>query len=394
MSESQEDGLVTAEERATLAFFSVEGIGPKTLLKIVEEFGSLAAALREPMARVAGVIANETTQARLVQTRDIGTLADRNLERAAQVGAKVVFPGRSLWPRQLTDAGFPPVIYVRGTIDPLAHRVAIVGSRETDSYGEELAAFFAGSFAARGVCVVSGGALGVDAAAHRACLGMGGPTIAVLGTGVDLAYPGEHQFLFREIVAKGGAVVSHFPPGTPAVKQNFRVRNRVIAALSEAVIVARAGVKSGALGTALAAVELGRPAFAIPGDVTCPLASGVNSLLENAQARACTGLAPVAQAMGLKGEKWPSAVPDVEDRSRRPVARSKAPRPRAAVSIERAEVPGELKPVWDALGAEPVQFDELLKRTGLQAAALATALVRLEVMGLCEERLGKVFVRA
>jgi len=272
-------------------------------------------------------------------------------------------------------------------MDPLARRVAIVGSRDTDAYGEQLAMFFAGALASRGVSVVSGGALGVDGAAHRACLKNHGETVAVLGSGVDVGYPRENIPLFREMIAKGGAVVSHFPPGTPGVPQNFKVRNRLIAALSEAVIVARAGAGSGSLGTAEAARELDRPVFAIPGDVTCPLAAGVNELLESGKARACVGLAPVAAALGLGGTDWPRVVG-----SKVAVARSKAPPPPLA-RVSRADIPGELRPVWEALGRDPVQFDELSRRCQLDPSGLAAALVRLELLGLCEERLGKVFVR-
>lgn len=391
-SERGPTDLFTAEERATLALFSVEGIGPATLAGLRQAFGTLAEALAAPVERVCEHLRDEPTRNRFRQLHDVGTLADRLFERAARVGAQVLFPGRPGWPNQLEGLAFPPLLYVRGTLGPAERRVAIVGSRDTDRYGEEVAAFFADGLAARSVSVVSGGALGVDGAAHRACLGRGAPTVAVLGSGVDIAYPGEHKPLFREILARGGAVVSHFPPGTPGVPQNFKVRNRLIAALAEAVIVARAGAGSGALGTAAAALELRRPVFAVPGDVTCPLAAGVNALLEEGKARACTGLSPVARALDLGGEDWPSAVPGT-GKGRKPTARSVAAPPKKAVRAERPQVPAELALVWEALGREPVQFDELLRRSRLDAAGLANALVRLEVLGLCEERLGKVFVR-
>lgn len=391
-SESSAPGLFSAEERATLALFSIEGIGPATLSALRKAFGSLAEAVRQPADRVAACLRDEPTRARYRQTKDVASLADRLFERVSKVGAEILFPGRQGWPAQLENLALPPLLYVRGTLDPAARRVAIVGSRETDAYGEQLAAFFASGFATRGVGVVSGGALGVDGAAHRACLGNAGQTVAVLGSGVDVAYPSEHKALFREIVARGGAVVSHFPPGTPGVPQNFKVRNRVIAALSDAVMVVRASATSGALGTAAAAIELKRPLFAVPGDVTCPLAGGVNALLESGQARACAGLGPIARALGLPGDDWPSAAPGA-GRAKKPSARSGGPPPRVAARTERAEVPSQLRPVWEALGQGPLQFDELLKRCSLEASALADALVRLELMGLCQERLGKVFAR-
>jgi DNA processing protein len=322
----------------------------------------------------------------------VGSLADRLFDRAAKVGARVIFPERPEWPAQLLGLDFPPVLYVRGTLEPKGRRVAIVGSREADRYGNQVAGFLAAGLAERGVGVVSGGAIGVDASAHRACLEVNGPTVAVLGSGVDIAYPGDHVGLFREIIARGGAVVSHFPPGTPSVPQNFQVRNRLIAALSEAVIVARARLGSGALQTAKAARVLKRPVFGVPGDVTCSLVAGVNQMLETREAQVCTGLGAVADALGLPGEDWPSMVEGGVSRRTRPDARSEAAGPVWAAK-RRSEVPLELRPVYEAMGREPVQFDELSRKCRLDAAGLASALVRLELMGLCQERVGKVFVR-
>ncbi|HEY3450892.1 MAG TPA: DNA-processing protein DprA [Myxococcales bacterium] len=385
-------GPFTAEERATLAFFSVEGVGPVTLVRIRAEFGTLAEALRQPAQAIAPFLNNDRTREQFLQVQDPGSLADQILERAEKANAKVIFQGRPEWPRQLDGLGFPPLLYVRGQIDPDARRVAIVGSRETDRYGLQLASFFASVLSEHGVGIVSGGARGIDGAAHTAAVSEPGATIAVLGSGVDVVYPKEHELLFQRIADLGGAVVSHFPPGTPAVAQNFKVRNRIIAALSDVTLVARAGAESGSLGTAMAAIELRRPVFAVPGDVTNPLAAGVNSLLENALARACTGLPPVAGALGMEGDDWPTL--SAPGGKRNPVVvRSHAPPPRLATPQQRAEVPQELRPVWEALGKRPVQFDELSGVTGMDAAALANALVRLELLGLCEERAGKVFAR-
>lgn len=391
VAEPLREGPFTAEERATLAFFSVEGIGAKTLEKLKKAFGSLTEALRQPAREVAPYLHNDLIRENWLKVQDPGSLADRILEKAEKVGAKVIFQGRPEWPRQLEGLGFPPLLYVKGQIDPGAHRVAIVGSRDSDAYGLQLAAFFAAGLSERGVNVVSGGARGVDAAAHTAAFDQPGATIAVLGSGVDVVYPRENGALFDRIVLSGGAVVSHFPPGTPAPPQNFKIRNRVIAALADVTLVVRADAESGSLGTAMAAIEVHRPVFAVPGDVTAKLAAGVNNLLENNMARACTGLSPIAWALGIEGEDWPGlSVPGTRKVLN---VRSDAPPPRLAPAQQRAKVPGELEPVWEALGRRPVQFDELAALTGLDASELANALVRLELLGLCEERAGKVFAR-
>jgi DNA processing protein len=391
MAETNVQQAVSGEERATLALFSVEGIGPATLFVIRRELGSLDEALRAKKERLLPLLRDDRTRQRVLELGDLSLLADRCLARADRVGARVLFPGRPEWPRQLRGLEFPPVLYVRGALAPARPRVAIVGSRRADDYGEQLAGFFAAELSSRGVGIVSGGALGVDAAAHREAMGNSGGTLAVLGSGVDVVYPKEHQALLREIATGGGAVVSHFPPGTPALAQNFQVRNRLIAALADAVLVARAGAASGALGTAEAALKLKRPLFAVPGDVTCELACGTNALLESGNARAATGLSPIAEAIGLKGSEWPSAAPPTHGSAARPRARSA--RTVAPGRRKAADVPAELRAVWAALGSEPVQLDELARRCGLDLARLADALVRLEVVGLCQERLGKLFVR-
>jgi len=237
----------------------------------------------------------------------------------------------------------------------------------------------------------------VDGAAHRAALGSGGTTVAVLGTGIDIAYPREHRPLFQEMIAQGSAVVSHLPPGTPGVPQNFKVRNKIIAALSELTVVTRAGEGSGALGTAGASAELGRPVFAVPGDVTCRLACGCNRLLEAGSARAATGLAPIATALGLDPTGWPSAAPQADQaRGRGPKARSKRDVRLSARSkpLPPTDVGQALEPVLKALGPEPVQFDDLVERLGLQPSELSARLLELEMLGLCEERFGRTYVRA
>lgn len=386
---------LTDEELAVLGLFSVEGIGPATLESLRAAFGSLAEALRAPRDRLAPLLRDDGTRARLLAAGDLAALALRNLERADRAGARVLFPGRAGWPRQLEGVGFPPLFYLYGTLAPTQKRVAIVGSRETDDYGKDLAAFFSGGLARAGAGIVSGGAIGVDGAAHRAALGNSQATVAVLGSGVDVVYPEEHRGLFRELVARGGALVSHFPPGTPAVPQNFRVRNRFIAALADAVLVVRAGATSGALGTAKAALALGRPLFAIPSDVTSELGLGTNLLLEQGSARALTRFEPLGEALGLEAD-WPVLLAPAASPATRVRSRSKpVPPPPAGVQARRPEieVPPELRPVYEALGDLPTQFDELVAKCGLDAAGLANALLRLELLGLCEERVGKVFVR-
>jgi DNA processing protein len=167
---------------------------------------------------------------------------------------------------------------------PPGPRVAIVGSRRPTPYGEAVAEQLACDLAVAGVVVVSGLALGIDAAAHRGALLGGGPTIAVMGTGVDVVYPAAHSALAEEIVRGGGALVSQFPDGTLPRRHNFPARNLTMAALADAVVVVEAAEASGALITAAAALELGRDVMAVPGSVFSPLSVGTHGLIRDGAA--------------------------------------------------------------------------------------------------------------
>ena len=197
-------------------------------------------------------------------------------------GARVLTDADPEYPpslRDLNDA--PPLVYVRGNASAIGERaVAIVGSRAATAYGRTVAAELAAGFGALGACIVSGLARGIDAAAHKAALDAGAPTVAVVGSGLSALYPPYHSLLADDIVAAGGAVLSEFPPMLPAHAHQFPMRNRIVAALSRATILVEAGTRSGALITARLADELGRRVFAIPGDVGRPTSAGTNALIK------------------------------------------------------------------------------------------------------------------
>ena len=178
-----------------------------------------------------------------------------------------------------------PALHARGRWPPPeGPRAAIVGSRRPSPYGEAVAEQLASDLAAAGVVVVSGLALGIDAAAHRGALAAGGTTVAVMGTGVDIVYPAAHGALAEQILAGGGALVSQFPDGTLPRRHNFPARNLTMAALSDAVVVVEAGEGSGALITAAAALELGKDVLAVPGSVFSALSVGTHGLIRDGAA--------------------------------------------------------------------------------------------------------------
>lgn len=234
----------------------------------------------------------------------------RALASARDVGASLVIPGDEFWPESLGDLGpgVPNALWVRGRLELLrwAPRVSIVGARASSGYGEHVAADLSGDLASAGAVIVSGGAYGIDGAAHRAALGVGGATIAFLAGGVDRAYPAGHQTLLSRIVREG-AVVSEPPCGTSPTKWRFLARNRLIAALGQATVVVEAGWRSGSLNTAGHAASLGRPLGAVPGPVTSASSAGCHRLLREYDAQCVTSAQEVRE---LWGEAYPARAGD------------------------------------------------------------------------------------
>lgn len=227
-----------------------------------------------------------------------------DLARVAEVGGRLVVPGDLEWPRQLDDLGdaAPWALWVRGTVDlrlSALRSVAVVGSRAATEYGTHVASVLASDLAASGWVVVSGGAFGIDAAAHAGALAAHGVTVAVLACGVDVAYPPRHDALFARIAADG-LLVSEVPPGAAPHRGRFLVRNRVIAALTRGTVVVEAALRSGALSTAHEAERLGRPVLGVPGPVTSALSAGVHRSLRLG-ALVVTSAAEVVEAVGGLG---------------------------------------------------------------------------------------------
>ena len=274
--------------------------------------------------------------------------------------------GEPGYPTPLERLPEPPArLRVRGSL-PERLRVALVGARLADEYGESMAGAMAAGLARAGVSVVSGGAQGVDAAAHRGALEAGGHTVAVMGCGLAHAYPAGHRDLFERIAASGGALVSEYDDGFGPDRWTFPERNRIVAALCQAVVVVRAGERSGALITAGWARRLGVPVLAVPGEVGHPLAAGPLGLLRSG-ARVATGAEDVLRAIGL--------------------------RPAAAPSPAPAEPEGDAGSVLRALGRRGRHADEVAREAGLGAGATLSALLSLELQGLVEQRPGQLFRR-
>ncbi|MGH2996437.1 MAG: DNA-processing protein DprA [Gaiellaceae bacterium] len=266
--------------------------------------------------------------------------------------------GDSAYPPLLGQLHDPPLqLYLRGDASPalLARpAVAIVGARSCSAYGAEVARTLGRELAASGVVVVSGLARGIDGEAHRGALDAQGPTLAVLGCGIDRDYPRSHADLARRVAA-AGLIVSEYPPGVEPAPWRFPARNRIIAGLCLATVVVEARERSGALITADFALELGREVFAVPGEITAARSAGTNDLLRQGAAP-LLGVDDVLEALGLE---------------------------RAAPAPTPVSPAGEA--VLRVLAEEPRGADELARASGRASAEVAAVLVELELAGLVSE---------
>ena len=262
----------------------------------------------------------------------------------------------------------PAELYVRGTIEPAdVEAIAIVGSRDASAYGLATAERLARELAGLGITVISGLAIGIDAAAHRGALAGGGRTIAVLGSGVDRIYPQRHRRLAAE-VAESGAVVSEFPLGTPPRGYHFPLRNRIVSGLSLGVVVVEATDKSGSLITARLALEQGRAVLAVPGEVGVDRTRGVHRLIRRGATLVETGADIVEDVL-----PWRTPSP--------PAKRADSP-----ASAEQLRV-------LAAFDGTTAQVDQLIGRSGLNAARVLEILLELELAGKVELPAGMVYSR-
>lgn len=278
------------------------------------------------------------------------------LRSCAEVGATMLLPGDSSWPVAVDDLGphAPVALWARGDLRALqARAVALVGARAATPYGTHIAAELAGDLAHSGEVIVSGGAYGIDGAAHRAALGVGGMTVAFMAGGVDRAYPAGHHRLFEEI-RSSGTVVAEVPCGAAPTRWRFLARNRIISAAGAATVVVEAGWRSGSLNTAGHASALGRPLGAVPGPVTSATLAGCHRLLREFDAVCVTNAEEVRELCG-------SAVAEPP-----PLERSSPVRTR----------------LLDALSSRtPHEVSELARRSGLSLGQVRSELGLLEIDG-------------
>jgi len=361
---------------ARIALNMIEGVGPVRLRRLLEHFGDPASVLNagaDRLLRVPGV-GRDTAEAiaRWEERVDL----EAELRRIREYECRVLIPEDEEYPPLLREIYDPPIVlYVKGRLLPQdRNAVAMVGSRRTTHYGLEAARRLAYQLAYVGVTVVSGGARGIDTAAHQGALAAKGRTVVVLGAGVNVVFPPENARLF-ERVAANGAVLTQFPFNRQADRQTFPIRNRIVAGMSLGVVVVEAGLHSGALITAGMAVDQGRQVFAVPGRIDSPQSRGCHDLIKKG-AKLCESAEDILSEFEYLFPAKPETPPDL----------SPGGMPAFALSEEE-------QAVYDVLGAEETPIDAVIRRSGLPPSAVAAALLRLEMKRLVRQHPGKLFTR-
>jgi DNA processing protein len=333
----------------------IPGLGDQSLRKLLVAFGgpqqilaaSHAALIKVVPAAIAAAISNGGAAAENLDA------VSRWLEGPAN---HVVTLADSFYPQALLQTPDPPpLIYVKGRAELLNHdALAIVGSRSASPQGIANAESFARALSAAGLTIVSGLALGIDAAAHRGGLAGAASSIAVVGTGLDIVYPARNRDLAHQL-AEQGAIISEFPLGMPALGANFPRRNRLICGLARGCLVVEAALQSGSLITARLANEQGKEVFAIPGSIHSPLSKGCHLLIK-------------------QGAKLAESAQDIMEELRLP---SRTPLPAAPPFPDDPQAQALL----DQLGFDPCDIDALCARSGLQCDAVSSLLTQLEIEG-------------
>ncbi len=358
----------------------VTGVGSRLAARLLDHFGTPKAVLTAPRAALmeSGLSDEQIEHLSSPAPRQE---AEDQLKRIEAMGAEVLVLSDTRYPALLKEIYDPPlVLYAMGQLDEVLQRpsLAIVGTRRPSTYGANAAEHLARDLAGRGLVIVSGFARGIDAAAHRGALEAGGKTIAVLGTGLDVAYPWENRKLVEAIRANG-VLLSEFTLGTPPVPRNFPFRNRLISGLSLGVMVVEAAEHSGSLITARLAVEQNREVFAVPGNITSSKSFGPNYLIKQG--------AKLVQTWRDVVEEFPYEIRKAFLIEEVATSGEQAQQPALVLSEEEAKV-------VDLLSTdEPIHMDELLTRSGLPSSELMRVLLDLEIKQVIKQLPGKNFVK-
>ena len=368
-----------------IALNMTPGVGPRMATNLLEQFGSPSAVFHARRTELESVRLKPETIESIIKN-EFADRAAGELERVKKLGGDILILDDGSYPGLLREIADPPItLYVRGDWQACFEQpcVAVIGSRQCSTYGENASGMLSRDLATRGITVVSGFARGIDAAAHKGAMQGNGRTIAVMGTGIDMVYPKENTKLVREILDSGGAVVSQFPLGTPPLKDNFPYRNRIISGLSLGVLIVEASERSGSLITARLATEQNRDVMAVPGNITSANSYGTNYLIK---------------AGAKLVQQWQDIVSELPSEIAARILPPKIEEKKNGKSSQQELAPADLSEhehkVWSLLASDdPTHIDVLLETSGLSFGDLNSALVGLDIKDLIRVLPGKHYAR-
>ncbi|HEY2867366.1 MAG TPA: DNA-processing protein DprA [Pyrinomonadaceae bacterium] len=368
-----------------IALNMTPGVGPRMATNLLERFGSASAVFHARRTELESLRLKPETIESIIKN-EFADRAEGELERVKKLGGDILILDDGSYPSLLREIADPPItLYVRGDWQVCSEQpcVAVIGSRQCSTYGENAAEMLSRDLATRGVTVVSGFARGIDAAAHKGAIQGKGRTIAVMGTGIDMVYPKENTKLVREILDSGGAVVSQFPLGTPPLKDNFPYRNRIISGLSLGVLIVEASERSGSLITARLATEQNREVMAVPGNITSSNSYGTNYLIK---------------AGAKLVQQWQDIVSELPSEIAARILPPKMEEKKNGHAEQQDLVPANLteneRAIWSLLTAdEATHIDELLETSGLSFGDLNSVLVGLDIKDLIRVLPGRKYAR-
>ncbi len=342
-----------------VGFNSIPGIGRVRLSQLENYFGNLERAWKAPTGELKLAGLDSLAMRAVTQWRD-KINPDAEMDKIDHLGVKVLTCNEPAYPLRLKEIyDFPPVLYVRGSLQPDEWCVAVVGTRRATVYGKQITEEITADLARSKISIVSGLARGIDTIAHRAALDAGGRTLAVFACGLDMVYPAENERLTRDIM-ENGALLSEYPLGTRPRSENFPRRNRILSGLSLGVLIAEAGETSGAMITARMALEQNREVFAVPGNILSPASRGTNRLIQEG-AKLVREYTDILEELNLM-----TASRQIEMREILPES--------ATESV-----------LLKQLSAEPSHIDEVCRRSGLPAATVSGTLAMMELKGLVRQ---------
>jgi DNA processing protein len=357
---------------ALLGLSSIPRIGPSRMRKLISILKSPEAVINASQRQLMDIEGIDQKMAARIKEGPDDSFVETQITEMKKHDVDIISYWDEEYPARLKRIYDPPAfLFYKGDLNALdGNAIGIVGTRNPSSYGKLITERFSRELVEQNFTIISGFARGIDTIAHTSALKSNGTTIAVLGNGLDTVYPAENKKIMEQFL-KQGVILTEYPMGTLPDGGNFPKRNRIISGLSVGILVTEAGSKSGALITALYAVDQNREVFAVPGPITSGRSSGTNKLIK-------------------EGAKLVQSVDDILSELDKQLNLSFS---QTVKQVELPELTGNLKTIFETLGDEPIHVDQLAFKADLSPAETLSGLLTLELMGLIRQMAGKMFIR-